>query len=210
MREVALTWEEASLAETDLAELLDVVENFNIVANLLITKEGVRQVILPTYKQGKTAEDLDRVSYLTVEQSFSDREEGALVVWNTHALVCLASATDNIHVMPPATLEEGKLTLTVRGLPEAIATFVKMSKVFFPPASVRVSDIRAHESGLEQALTPRQLECYALAVKHGFYQEPKTITIQALADLLGIARSTFQEHLQSAEHAVLVWAGDQL
>ena len=210
MREVALTWEEATLEQTDLAELLSVVENFNIVANLLITNEGVRQVILPTYREGKSAEDLDNISYLTVEQSFSDREEGALVVWNTHALVCLASSTDNIHVMPPATLEDGKLTLTVRGLPSAISTFVKMSKVFFPPASVRVSDIRSHESGLEQALTPRQHECYALAVKHGFYEDPKGITMQALSDLMGIARSTFQEHLQSAEHAVLVWASSQL
>ena len=42
MREVALTWEEATLEQTDLAELLSVVENFNIVANLLITNEGVR------------------------------------------------------------------------------------------------------------------------------------------------------------------------
>ena len=86
MREVALTWEEAALEQTDLAELLSVVKNFNIAANLLITNEGVRQVILPTYREGKSAEDLDNISYLTVEQSFSDREEGALVVWNTHAL----------------------------------------------------------------------------------------------------------------------------
>ncbi len=210
MREVSLTWEEASLADTDLAELTQVVDKLTFVANLLITPEGVRQVMLPSFKEGKTADDLDKISYLDVEQQFSDREGGGLVVWNTHALVCLASSTDNIHVMPPTTIEQGNLTLTVRGLPDAIGTFVKMSKVFFPPANVRVSDIRAHESGLEQALTPRQYECYSLAIEHGFYQEPKAITMQALADILGIARSTFQEHLQSAEQAVLIWAGSQL
>lgn len=210
MREVSLTWEEESLAETDLAELNEVVSDLTIVANLLITPEGVRQIVLPSYKEGKTSADLNNISYLDVEQRFSDREGEGLVVWNTHALVCLASSTGNIHVMPPTTLEGGNLTLTVRGLPDAIGTFVKMSKVFFPPASVRVSDIRSHESGLEQGLTPRQYECYALAIEHGFYQEPKAITMQAMADLLGIARSTFQEHLQSAEQAVLVWAGSQL
>lgn len=210
MREVSLTWEAASLAETDLSELNDVVDNLTFVANLLITPDGVRQVILPSFKEGKTADDLNSISYIEVEQRFSDREGEGLVVWNTHALVCLASSTGNIHVMPPTVLEGGNLTLTVRGLPDAISTFVKMSKAFFPPASVRVSDIRSHESGLEQALTPRQHECYALAIEHGFYEDPKTITMQALADLLGIARSTFQEHLQSAEQAVLVWAGSQL
>ena len=49
-----------------------------------------------------------------------------------------------------------------------------------------------------------------LALKHGYYDEPKAITMQALADILNIARSTFQEHLQSAEQAVLIWAGEQL
>lgn len=210
MREVSLAWDEASLAQTDLAQLNEVVDSLTFVANLLITPEGVRQVIIPTYKEGKTADDLSNISYLDVEQRFSDREGEGLVVWNTHALVCLASSTGNIHVMPPTTLERGNLTLTVRGLPDANGTFVKMSKVFFPPASVRVSDIRSHENGLEQALTRRQYECYALALEHGFYQEPKAITMQALAGILGIARSTYQEHLQSAEQAVLVWAGNQL
>ena len=40
--------------------------------------------------------------------------------------------------MSPTILENGKLYLTVRGLPDAIAAFVKMSKAFFPPANVRV------------------------------------------------------------------------
>ena len=59
-------------------------------------------------------------------------------------------------------------------------------------------------------LTQRQHECYSLAIQHGYYNEPKSITIQALADILGIARSTYQEHLQTAEAVVLKWAGDQL
>ena len=112
--------------------------------------------------------------------------------------------------MSPTILEKGKLYLTVRGLPDAIAAFVKMSKAFFPPANVRVTEIHSDQNGLQNALTPRQYECYELAVKHGFYNEPKAITMQALADILGIARSTYQEHLQSAEQAVLVWAGSQL
>jgi len=59
-------------------------------------------------------------------------------------------------------------------------------------------------------LTQRQHECYGLAIEHGYYNEPKSITIQALADVLGIARSTYQEHLQTAEIEVLKWAGQQI
>ena len=210
MREVTLTWEEPSLAKTDLVELTDVVDGLTFVANLHITPEGVRQVVLPSYKEGKTADDLDKIPYVEVEQQLNDRDGDGLVVWNTHPLVCLAAKSTNIHVMSPTILESGKLYLTVRGLPDAIAAFVKMSKAFFPPANVRVTEIHSDQNGLQNALTPRQYECYELAVKHGFYNEPKAITMQALADILGIARSTYQEHLQSAEQAVLVWAGSQL
>ena len=82
--------------------------------------------------------------------------------------------------------------------------------MFLAPAEIRVSDVRSQENGLQAALTARQFECYSLALKHGYYQQPKAITMQALADILEIARSTFQEHLQSAEQAVLLWAGDQV
>ena len=210
MREVALTWNKESIRKTDLAVLDEVVEQLTFVANLLITPEGVRQIILPTYHEGKSAEDLENIPYITVEQRLNERESEALIIWNTHSLVCLASTTENIHVMPPIEFDNGTLTISLRGIPQAISSFVKLSKMFLPPADIRVSDVRAYENGLEQALTPRQYECYGLALKHGYYEEPKAITMQALADILGIARSTFQEHLQSAEQAVLIWAGEQL
>ena len=210
MREVALTWNKESITKTDLAVLDEVVEQLTFVANLLITPEGVRQIILPTYHEGKSAEDLENIPYITVEQRLNERESEALIIWNTHSLVCLASTTENIHVMPPIEFDNGTLTISLRGIPQAISSFVKLSKMFLHPADIRVSDVRAYENGLEQALTPRQYECYGLALKHGYYEEPKAITMQALADILGIARSTFQEHLQSAEQAVLIWAGEQL
>ena len=210
MREVALTWNKESITKTDLAVLDEGVEQLTFVANLLITPEGVRQIILPTYHEGKSAEDLENIPYITVEQRLNERESEALIIWNTHSLVCLASTTENIHVMPPIEFDNGTLTISLRGIPQAISSFVKLSKMFLPPADIRVSDVRAYENGLEQALTPRQYECYGLALKHGYYEEPKAITMQALADILGIARSTFQEHLQSAEQAVLIWAGEQL
>lgn len=210
MREVALTWNKESITKTDLAALDEIVEQLTFVANLLITPEGVRQIILPTYHEGKSVEDLEKIPYITVEQRLNERESEALIIWNTHSLVCLASTTENIHVMPPIEFDNGTLTISLRGIPQAISSFVKLSKVFLPPADIRVSDVRAYENGLEQALTPRQYECYGLALKHGYYDEPKAITMQALADILGIARSTFQEHLQSAEQAVLIWAGEQL
>ena len=210
MREVSASWDREALANTDLSLLDGVVHRLSFLGNLLITPEGVRQIILPEYREGKSRADLEAIPYITVEQVLNEREGGALVVWNTHALVCLASTTENIYIMLPTEYENGTLTLTFRGIPKAISSFVKLSKVVLPPAQIRVRDITEEGHSLIDVLTQRQHECYALAIEHGYYKEPKAITIQALADLLGIARSTFQEHLQTAEIAVLNWAGTQL
>ena len=176
MREVSVTWTRDSLAETDLSLLDDVLEQLTFVANLLITPEGVRQIIIPVYREGKSVDDLAALPYIDVEQRLSERESEAIVVWNTHALVCLASTTEHIHVIPPAEYIDGGLTLTLRGIPKAISNFVKLSKVFLAPAEIRVSDVRSQENGLQAALTARQFECYSLALKHGYYQQPKAIT----------------------------------
>lgn len=210
MREVSVSWDRDALVNTDLALLDEVVERLSFIGNLLITPDGVRQIILPVYKEGKALEDLEALPYITVEQVVNEREGGALVIWNTHALVCLASTTENIYIMLPTEYENGTLILTFRGIPQAIASFVKLSKVFLPPADIRVRDILEEGDTLADVLTHRQHECYALAIQHGYYNEPKAITIQALADILGIARSTYQEHLQTAETVVLKWAGEQI
>ena len=51
MREVSVAWTRESLSKTDLSELDDVVHQLTFLANLLITPEGVRQIVLPTYSQ---------------------------------------------------------------------------------------------------------------------------------------------------------------
>ena len=72
---------------------------------------GCAAIIIPVYKEGKTVDDLDALPYVEVEQRLNERESEAVVVWNTHALVCLASTTENIHVIPPAEYHDGSLTL---------------------------------------------------------------------------------------------------
>jgi len=210
MREVTLRWTGDALAGTNLDELNEVVERLRIVGHLLVSPEGVRQIVLPTFKEGKEVEDLANVSFLTVEQRVNDRDSQALVVWNEHPVVRLASQTTNIHVVAPYEFRNGGITVTVRGLPQAVSTFVKMSKAILPPAEVKVTDLLEQNDPLLSALTQRQRQCFALAHQYGFYEEPKQITVQALAATMELARSTFQEHLTSAEQAILRWVGSTL
>lgn len=65
----------------------------------------------------------------------------------------------------------------------------KASDIIFPSGTVTISD--------------NQKKAFALALKHGYYTVPRTITLEALAAKQGIALSTFQEHLRKAESKIL-------
>ena len=210
MREVTLRWERDALAGTSLAELDEVVECLSIMGNLLITPEGIRQILSPVYREGKGPDDLDALDFLDVEQQLVEREGNAIVAFNSHPLVRLATNTENIHILVPCDFENGNFTITIRGLPKAVAAFVRLSEAIIPPASVRVKTLSDSKDDLRETLTQRQLECFELATKHGYYETPKQITIQGLAEVMGIARSTYQEHLNAAEQIALKWLSQQM
>lgn len=56
---------------------------------------------------------------------------------------------------------------------------------------------------LEDQLTDCQLEVIELALESGFYEWPREVSGEALADELGIAASTFHQHLRSAEQKLV-------
>ena len=61
-----------------------------------------------------------------------------------------------------------------------------------PPAAVSPDD-----------LSVRQREAFALARDRGYYEYPREVTATALADALGVSKSTFLEHLRKAERTLL-------
>lgn len=210
MREVTMAWNRADLAGTPMADLDDIVQRLSITGNLLINSEGVRQLLAPVYREGKGVDDLGALPFLEVEQVLNKNGGDALVAFNTHPLVRLATTTENIHILVPCLYEDGGFTLTIRGLPDAVARFVRLSKTLIPPSTVTVQHLEKKLEGFKDHLTPRQLECFLLAAQHGYYDDPKRITMQGLAEVKGIARSTFQEHLNMAEQTALEWVAEQM
>jgi len=52
-------------------------------------------------------------------------------------------------------------------------------------------------------LTPRQRQAYELARENGYYEWPRETSVKELADDLGVSKTTFLEHLRSAENCIL-------
>jgi predicted DNA binding protein len=52
-------------------------------------------------------------------------------------------------------------------------------------------------------LTPKQLEATITAVNSGYYNSPRSVTLNELSELSGVSRSTLQEHLTKAEASLM-------
>jgi predicted DNA binding protein len=62
---------------------------------------------------------------------------------------------------------------------------------------------REFEEAIEEALTDRQREALQAAHEAGYYEWPRQITCQELADRLDVATPTYTEHLRTAEQKLI-------
>ncbi|SEK90031.1 helix-turn-helix domain-containing protein [Haloferax larsenii] len=59
--------------------------------------------------------------------------------------------------------------------------------------------VRPPSVGEPTLLTPRQREAVSTAKRYGYYNWPREVSAQELADELGVSKATFLEHLRKAE-----------
>ena len=210
MREIHLKWTAETVANSEYAPIAKIAHSLEVLGHLDIGEKGIRQLILPTFCEGKGVQDLNDVPFLTVESELGGGQSGYLVVWNSHPLSIAAIHFSDIHIMPPYTYGGDGITLTVRGVPAGVSNFLKICRQLLPPDVVKVVEMGDNKSMIESILTPRQIECVKVAASSGYYDHPKQIKLRELTELMKIPRSTLQEHLNRAELAMMKWSSEQM
>ena len=210
MREIHLKWTAETVANSEYAPIAKIAHSLEVLGHLDIGEKGIRQLILPTFCEGKGVEDLNDVPFLTVESELGGGQSGYLVVWNSHPLSIAAIHFADIHIMPPYTYGGDGITLTVRGVPAGVSNFLKVCRQLLPPDVVKVVEMGDNKSIIESILTPRQIECVKVAASSGYYDHPKQIKLRELSELMKTPRSTLQEHLNRAELAMMKWSSEQM
>ena len=100
MREAHISWHADSIAKSEYASIAKVAHKLEVFAHLNIGEKGIRQLIIPTFKEGMGPEDLNKIPFLTFEPSFlEENDTGHLVVWNSHPLSLAAIGFQNIHIL---------------------------------------------------------------------------------------------------------------
>ncbi|MEX2681516.1 MAG: helix-turn-helix domain-containing protein [Candidatus Sigynarchaeota archaeon] len=108
-------------------------------------------------------------------------------------------------IMPPITMDETSITLTLLAEEPALADIHAMiSRLGSEVVVLALGDLERDmqkPSLLSPTFTPRQREIATYAVRHGFFEHPKRVTAQDIAVHFKISVSAVNEHLRKARQA---------
>lgn len=113
------------------------------------------------------------------------------------------------HVLPPIRIQRGEARVTL--LIES-GTDLRALAEMFPGGKLLSKRALGDGSGMREALaspllfpslTAKQASALVAAYDAGYYEVPRRVTTEDVSSALGVARSTFQEHLNRAEQQIV-------
>lgn len=145
-----------------------------------------------------------------VEYELSDPEDGEFYAYLKQeddpldaSMFELFSQTGLVLVPPVEFVEGGRANLTVLGDPDALQDLLDGLPEPVTATVERIGEYDEHRGVFDPGLTPRQRDAVVTAVDVGYYDVPRTGSIDDVADALGCATGTADEHLRKAERAVM-------
>ena len=105
-------------------------------------------------------------------------------------------------IVPPLPFADGGLRITVVGTHEMLRQALEEFSDEIRISVEQVGPYSPDDRNVLSLLTDRQLEVFETAVGKGYYDIPRQATHQDIADGLGCAPSTVDEHLRKAESRV--------
>ncbi|AFK19880.1 helix-turn-helix domain-containing protein [Haloferax mediterranei ATCC 33500] len=145
-----------------------------------------------------TIDEYDSVVSVTILEAQPDQ---ALVQFETtEPLLILTLSEVGIPLELPITIVDSEVIVEVTAPRESLSELGKQLTQFGIPFDL----VSIHQSvSTESLLTDDQYDLLETAVSEGYYDTPRTCTLTALADTVGLAKSTTSEKLHRAEGKVM-------
>jgi predicted DNA binding protein len=113
-------------------------------------------------------------------------------------------------LFPPIGIRDGKIKISFLGSEGQVREFLeKVDAIGIRYRVVMLTDADFSPISPLNHLTAKQREVLITAYKLGYYDIPRKINSDQLAEKLGIVNSTLVEHLRKAEHRLLVYVIEQ-
>jgi hypothetical protein len=208
MRKVLLRWKTPSLSRAKgLNEIIEICDRIEVLGHLSVNEEGVIQLVEIKLREGKSIDLFSTLEHFEIIEQLEENEDGILVTMLcTHPMARSAIDLSNIHIQPPYGIDREKgMELRIIGLSSSIRRFVALIRLALPPDSISILSINEEEqsNSWKGVLTNRQREVLTHAINRGFYNLTREVTLKELAEEMGMARSTYDEHIRRSESEIM-------
>lgn len=173
-------------------------------------QKGVKIAIVEiTMKSGHVLEDIPFPPFAKILNVLAHHENQFLVLIHIQYDSSLMSelspfGLDHIFYETPAYLNNNRLVFSILGENDELSSFLTLVKKFIGDLTIlRIQDHTYNDESLLSGLTERQKEILRKAKQSGYYEIPRKISTQALAEEFRISKAAVLEHLRKAEGKIM-------
>jgi len=191
----------------------DIIESFNLLEMLKLDLEkGIKVVLIKIeMKQGHTINDMklpegsEIISILDKkDNTYTCLIKGQAPFDLLNKYKTLKKEFDlDIKWDTPTKMSKEKIVMSAIGDPKELEKFVNAVKIFGDINKLSFQKVNIDERGMLQCLTDKQREILLAAKKNGYYEYPRKINSEKLAERVGISKTTTIEHLRKAESRLI-------
>jgi len=141
---------------------------------------------------------------IKVEYQLLEHDRGGCIYFIKGKLAQPSSETTNrrgMYPMLPFAVRDGKVRVTLVGDNEQVKEFLENSRVNYKVLSL--TDAKFSLNSPISRLTEKQQEAISLAFRLGYFDTPRKVSADELAQKLGLSSSTLAVHLRRAERRLL-------
>ena len=207
MREITLFWSKPRIMETDIAPILEIVNQLEFLAYIKRTPRDIRILLKASFKPGKKPEDLNSLYFLELidihHTPESSDESYVINLKITHPISNLNARTGGTTAVPGCRLDGEGLTYVIQGGNVRLRLVAAMARLMAKPDRISARNLDLNTTQDTGPLNPKQLRLAKFAYDKGWYDIKKGVRISEMAEELSIARATLAEHLNRIESLIM-------
>jgi hypothetical protein len=207
MREITLFWSKPRIMETDIAPILEIVNQLEFLAYIKRTPRDIRILLKASFKPGKKPEDLNDLYFfelIDIHHTPESSDESYVINLKiTHPLSNLNARTGGTTAVPGCRLDGEGLTYVIQGGNVRLRLVAAMARLMAKPDRISARNLDLNATQDTGPLNPKQLRLAKFAYDKGWYDINKGVRISEMAEELSIARATLAEHLNRIESLIM-------
>jgi predicted DNA binding protein len=208
MRKLIVDFEPNEMIRELFKQTFELIHSYEVLETLKIDwEEGICiDLIECVLKESASIHDLKSIGHMEILSVL--KSEG-----NRHTCLVKQKPEDSERLFKefdidlihstPCMISEEKHTYSMIGEQKNIAKFIEQLKKYGNIGNMRFQKAAYQKHDILTVLTDKQKDVLIAAKKHGYYNYPRKIKSEELAQKIGISKNTAIEHLRKAEERIM-------